>query len=90
MPGSNYQYINSAATTVIGSALYRRVNCLAIFINKTTVGTVTVKSGAVTIGVFAVGTPPNTYWLTDNGIEVPDMQIVTSAADDIVIAYCNL
>ena len=90
MPGANYQYINSIATTVVGSTTYRRVNCLAIFINKTTAGTVTVKSGTTTIGIFAIGTPPNTYWLTDNGIEVADMQVVTSAADDLTIAYSNL
>ena len=91
-PGNNYTYINSAATTVIGAPApgIRRVNVAGIFINKTTVGTVTIKTGATTIGVFAIGTVPNTYWFTDDGVEVADLQIVTSGADDITVSWNNL
>jgi hypothetical protein len=89
-PGNNYTYISTATTTVIGAASLRRVNVMGIFINKTTTGTVTVKSGATTIGIFAIGTTPGSYWLTDNGVEVADLQIVTSAADDVTISWCNL
>lgn len=89
-PGNNYTYISTATTTVVGGTAIRRVNVMGIFINKTTTGTVTVKSGATTIGVFAIGTVPGSYWLTDNGVEVADLQIITSAADDVTIAWCNL
>ena len=88
--GGNYQYISTATTTVIGAASLRRINLLSIFINKTTTGTVTVRSGTTVIGVFAIGTTPNTYWLTDAGVEIQDMQVVTSAADDVTVAYNNL
>lgn len=96
MNSGNYQYINTATTTIIGAqtvngiAATRRIQCLGIFINKTTTGTVTIKSGATTIGVFAIGTVPNTYWLTDDGVEIADMQVVTSAGDDVTVAYNNL
>ena len=91
-PGNNYTYINSATTTVIGgsAAGIRRVNVMAIFVNKTTTGTITIKSGATTIGVIGVGEKANAYWLTDNGVEVADLQIVTSAADDVTVAWNNL
>lgn len=89
-PGNNYTYISTATTTVIGSAINRRCNVMAIFVNKTTIGTITIKSGATTIGVIAIGEKANAYWLTDNGTEVADLQIVTSAADDVTIAWNNL
>lgn len=89
-PGNEYTYISTAATTIIGSTTLRRVNLLAILINKTMTGTLTVKSGATTIGTFAIGTPPNSYWLTDAGISIADLQLITTAADDITIAWNNL
>ena len=91
-PGNNYTYISTATTTVIGAPApgIRRVNLMGIFINKTTVGTVTIKSGATTVGVFAIGTTPNTYWLVDEGTEVADLQIVTSGIDDVTISWNNL
>lgn len=89
-PGNNFTYISTGTTTVVGGTAIRRVNVNGIFINKTTTGIVTIKSGATTIGVFAIGTPPNTYWITDNGVEVADLQVVTSAADDVTIAWNNL
>lgn len=89
-PGNNYTYINTATTTVIGGTAIRRVNLMAILVNKTLTGTVTVKAGATTIGVLAIGEKANAYWLTDNGVEIADLQIVTSAADDVTIAWNNL
>lgn len=63
---------------------------MGIFINKALTGTVSVQSGATVIGSFAIGTVPNTYWITDNGTEVANLQIVTSAADDLTISWNNL
>jgi hypothetical protein len=90
MPGNNYTYISTATTTVIGATSLRRINCMGIFVNKTLTGTVTVKTGATTIGILAIGTIAGTYWLTDEGVEIADMQITTSAADDVTIAWNNL
>lgn len=90
MPGSNYTAITTATTTVIGSATLRRVNLLGIFVNGTLAGTVTVKSGATTIGTLAIGTIAGAYWYTTNGVEVADLQIVTSAGDNVTIAWNNL
>lgn len=90
LPGNNYQYISTGTTSVVGSASYRRINCKGIFVNKTLTGTMTIKAGATTIGAFAIGTVPGSYWLTDEGMEIADMQVVTTAADDITIAYNNL
>ena len=87
---NTYQYISTAATTVIGSATNRRVALAAIFINKTLTGTLTVKAGATTIGVFAIGTPVGIYWHTTNTTEIFDFQIVTSAGDDVTVVYNNL
>lgn len=91
-PGNNYTYINTATTTVVGGSAsgIRRVNVMGIFINKTLTGTVSVQSGATVVGSFAIGTVPNTYWITDNGTEVANLQIVTSAADDLTISWNNL
>ena len=91
--GNNYQYISTAATTVIGNASGpRRINLHGIFINKVTTGTVTVRSGASTIiGVIAIGAAAGVYWqATEAGVTIQDLQIVTSAADDVTIAYSNL
>lgn len=90
MPGCNYTYISTNATTVIGPSTLRRINLLGININKTLTGTVTVKSGATTIGAFAIGTVVNQYWYTDCGIEIADLQIVTSASDDVTVFWENL
>ena len=87
---NNYTYISTATTTVVSGTVIKRVNLAGIFINKTLTGTVTVKAGATTIGIFAIGTVPNTYWYTKDGIEVADLQIVTSAGDDVTIGWNNL
>lgn len=88
--GNNYTYINTIATTVIGPTALRRVNIMGIFINKTLTGTFIVKAGATTMGSFAIGTTPNSYWITESGIEVADLQVITSAADDITLVWNNL
>lgn len=96
--GSNYTYISTGTTTVIGPALStlssptagRRINLLGIAINKVNTGTITVKSGSTTIGIIAVGAPIGTYWYnTETGVEVFDLQIVTSAADDVTVFWSN-
>lgn len=89
-PGNNYTYITGAATTVIGGSSLRRVNLNGIAINKTLTGTLTIKSGATTIGVFAIGTSPAQYWGSTNGTEVADLQIVNSATEDVTILWNNL
>lgn len=97
--GSNYTYITTATTTVIGPAAGtiglpttgRRINLLGIQVNKTLTGTLTVKTGATTIGIHAIGTTPNVYWWTgEGGIEIADLQIVTSATDDITVFWSNM
>jgi hypothetical protein len=87
---NNYQYINTGTTTIIGAAGYRRISLMAIFVNKTLAGTATIKAGATTIGILAVGTLAGTYWYADEGTEIQDLQIVTSAADDLTVSYNNL
>jgi hypothetical protein len=97
--GSNYTYINSAATTVIGPLAStpglpttgRRINFLGMAVNNSPVGTITVKSGAATIGILAIGVPAGTYFYnTETGIEVADLQIVTSAADNVTVFWSNV
>jgi hypothetical protein len=95
---SNYTYISSGTTTVIGPiagttslpTTGRRIALVGIGINKTLTGTVTVKSGATTIGVLAIGTLAGIYWDTVFGIEIADLQIITSAADDVTVFWNNL
>ena len=87
---NNYTYINTATITVVGPINNRRINVMGIFVNKTTTGTITIRSGATAIGVMAIGTTPNTYWLTDDGVQIMDLQIVTSAADDVTVAWNNI
>lgn len=88
MPAS-YTYITTAATTVIGSADYRRVNLKGIFINKPLTGTLTIKSGSTTIGVIAASTPAGTYWNVRDGLLIQDLQIVNASTEDVVVATTN-
>jgi hypothetical protein len=97
--GSNYTYINTATTTIIGPAASttslpttgRRINFLGIAVNKSPTGTITIKSGATTIGILAIGIPAGTYWYnTETGIEIADLQIVTSAADDMTVFWSSM
>lgn len=93
-PGNNYTPISTATTTVVGGSLalggIRRVNVMGIFINKTLTGTVTLRTGVTQIAQFAIGTVPGSYWLSDNGTEVADFQVVTSATDDVTVCWNNL
>jgi len=92
-PGNNYTYISTNTTTIIGGSTsgIRRVNLCSILVNKTLTGTVTVKSGTTTIGIIAIGSLAGTYWLTSGfGVEVADLQIVTSASDDVTITWNNI
>jgi hypothetical protein len=90
---SNYTYITGAATTVIGPAAGtgtgRRIALTGIAINKALTGTLTIKSGATTLGQFAAGTAPGILWDVIGGVEIPDLQIVTSATEDITVFWTN-
>ena len=95
MPGSNYTYITTAATTVIGPATAaigpRRINLISIAVNKILTGTVTIKSGATTIGVLAASAPIGNYWLkSSGGTEVADLQIVNGSTEDVTVFWDNL
>lgn len=86
---NTYKYITGAATTTFAGETTRTV-VGAININKTTIGTVTIKAGTTTIGIFAAGTTPRQYWGTTNGTEVESLTIVNSAAEDITVFYRNI
>lgn len=91
MPGSNYTPLTAGATTVISGTAFKRVNLLGIFVNKTLVGTIAIKTGSTTIGTLAVGSLANTYWAVDGGTEIADLQLVSSSAsDDVAVAWNNL
>ena len=87
---NNYTYISTIVTTVIAGTATKRVNLFGISINKTLTGTLTVKAGATTIGTFAIGTVVGMQWYTDTGVEVQDLQLVTTANDDITVFWKNL
>lgn len=92
--GSNYTYITTAATNVIGPATAaigpRRINLLGIQINKPLTGTLTVKSGSTTIGIIAASTVAGMYWYPDGGVEVADLQIINASAEDFNVFWNNL
>lgn len=86
---NTYKYITSAATTTfVGETT--RVILGSININKTLTGTLTVKAGTVTIGIFAIGTLPGCYWRADDGTEVESLTLVNSATDNITVFYRNI
>lgn len=94
MPGSNYTYITTAATTVIGPATSavgpRRINLLGIQINKTLTGNVTVKAGSTTIGILQSNAVPGMHWYPDEGVEVADLQITNASNEDLTVFWNNL
>lgn len=91
MNTNNYTYITTAATTVIGPVGGpRRISLAGIAFNKTSTGTVTILAGAVVIGILAVGQTVGTRWNVDKGIEIQDLQITTSAAEDLTIFWNNV
>lgn len=97
MTSNNYTRITTATTTVIGPSAAtfalpttgRRINLYAINIVGTTTGTVSVNAGATPIALFPVGTNTGSYLATTNGVEVQDLQVVTSAADQVVVLWNN-
>ena len=64
-----------------------RVIIECININKTLVGTVTVKAGATTIAIFAIGTLAGTYFQTSMGVEVEAPSVILSSASDNVTTF---
>lgn len=88
--GNTYKYISTATTTNLYGTEVNRVVLHGIQINKTLGGTLTVKAGSTTIGIFASGTLPGSYWISTNGIEIESANIVTSSTDDITVIYTNI
>jgi len=89
---NNYKYITTAATTLLAGNDISRILVKGICVNKTLTGTLTVKSGGgsgTTIGVFAIGTTPNTYWLSTGGMLIDNPALINSATDDITVIYSN-
>lgn len=92
MDSSNsYTYIHTASNNLLAGAEMKRVIIECININKTLVGTVTIKSdgaSGTTIGVLAVGTLAGTYWQTAMGVAVQDPCVITSSnSDDVTVFY---
>lgn len=90
---NGYAYITGAATTLLKGNETSRVILNCIQINKTTTGTITIKSGGgsgTIIGVIAIGTIPGTYWVTTDGIEIENPAIINSATEDITVMYGNI
>jgi len=87
---NNYTYITTGTSTTINGTTVARVSLKGICINKTLTGTLTVKAGATTIGAFAIGTLPDTYWNIPFGTEIENLVITTSAADDVTIFCSNI
>ena len=86
-----YKYITTAATTTFAGNETKRTVLHGIQINKTLVGTVTVKAGTTTIGVLAIGTLAGTHWQSTNGVEIESLTIVnSSSSDDITVFYTNI
>lgn len=73
---SNPIALTASATTTIGS-----VFLMGITIAKTLTGTITVKEGANTILVFAIGTVAGDYCNIPNGARFTNLSIVLSASD---------
>ncbi len=87
---NSYKYITDAATTTFAGTEMNRVVLGAININKTLIGTLTVKAGSTTIGIFAAGTLPGEYWYSATGTEIESLTIVTSSAEDVTVLYRNI
>ena len=79
---TNPKQLTGSATTTIGS-----VRMMGIGVNKTLTGTMTVKEGANTVAVFAIGTTPGTYHAIPSGVRYSSLSIVLSAGDDVT-AFC--
>ncbi len=87
---NNYTYITGAATTVVTGIDITRTLLHAININKTLVGTLTIKSDTTTIGIFAPGTLPGCYWRSEHGVLIPSLTIVNSNSEDVTVVWSNI
>jgi hypothetical protein len=90
---NTYKYITTAANYLLAGNETNRVIIECIQVNKTLVGTLTIKAGGAsgtTIGVIAAGTLAGTYWQTNLGIEVENPCLTnSSSSDDITVFYRN-
>lgn len=79
---ANPKQLTASGTTTLGS-----VRMMDISVNKTLVGTMTVKEGANTVATFAATTPPGDYHNVTNGTRYSNLSIVLSGADDVTV-FC--
>lgn len=86
---NTYKYITTGATTTFAGET-KRVVVDSIQINKITIGTLTLKSGATTIGIVAIGCPQGPIFQSIYGTEIEDFQITNSATEDITVFYRNI
>lgn len=88
---ANFTYIHAATTTNLYGTETKRSVMLGLSLNKTAVGTITLKSGSTTIGVIAIGELARMYWTVPGGFEVESLNIVTSSAsDDMTVIWSNI
>jgi len=87
---TNYKYITGAATTTFKGNETVRVLLHGIFVNKILTGTLVVKSGATTLGILTAATPIGTYFKSENGILIEDLQITNASAEDVTVEYSNI
>lgn len=90
---NSYKYITTGATTLFGSTETQRVIVDSIQVNKTTTGTLTIKSGGgsgTTIGIIAIGALQGGYWQSIYGTEIEGFTIINSATEDITVFYRNI
>lgn len=73
---SNPKALAGSATTTLGSCFL-----MGMTIGATLTGTITVKEGANTIIVFAIGTPAGDYLNVPNGTRYSVLSFVLSAGD---------
>lgn len=85
---NSFKYITTDGTYTFAGNELNRVVLSSININKTLGGKLTIYSGTTVIGEFAAGTPPRTYWHKD--IVIPDLKMITTATEDITVAYRNI
>ncbi len=88
--GNTYKYITTLGTYTLYGTEVRKTVIHGIQINQILGGTLTVKAGTVTIGIFAAGTLPGSYWISTNGINVESGTIVTSHDEDVTVIYTNI
>ena len=86
---NTYKYITSANTYTLAGET-KRIALGAVNINKTLNGTLTLKAGSTTIGVFAAGTLPGEYLYSSNGTEIEDLKFVNTSTEDVLVFYRNI